>query len=170
MSGLLEAILDGRYALPDSVSRRLEEVIGDWYYAADGLAHERIADCILGRANTDGRDERLRRSREFASSAGWGAATLRQRARDLVVNSLGLPPDWSFRRWKRVGAAPGLAWWLDSEKFFGAEQVEALSRVLEEAGRGGGQDQRRVRVSPTQERGDYLFGHLDGQSVTISPE
>lgn len=169
MAGVLESIFSGNYLPPSFVTRRLDEVISDWYYAADGLAHERIADCIMERANGSSRVDRLGQCRNFARSGGWGTVKRRQRVRDAVIKRLGLPPDWSFRKWKRMGPGRDLDWWLSSEKYFSAEQVAALVRALDEA-ESEGQVGRQVRVRPAREGTDYLFGRFNGQSVTVSTE
>lgn len=77
---------------------------------------------------------------------------------------MGLSPDWSFRRFRNASPPS----WLQTDQYFGAEEVRILSDRIA-ATRGGGDFRASdLDVVPSSEAGVYRFG-FQGHSVTISP-
>jgi surface carbohydrate biosynthesis protein len=163
----LEAIVAGRFQPLADVQRRLEGVIGDWFCRIDGCAHERVADRLLQSVPSGGRAARLRHCQATAYGRS-GRSSLRQRARAALVGAFGLSVHWSFRKWANVTQGPTL--WPRPEKYFNAQHVAALMSAIQGCARNGSdQAGREVGVQAAQERGDYLFGYLRGQSVAVFP-
>ena len=76
---------------------------------------------------------------------------------------LQLPPEWSFRAWRVVGANH----WVGGPKSFGVPAVRVLAERIQRAQREVGADVPVIAVGSAQERGDYLTRFL-GHSVTLA--
>lgn len=164
------AVLAGDFYPPKDVLHRLESVIADWFYKVDGHAHERVAARLLGLPWEDGRRARVEKCRDFVYRPR-SDAPLKLRARAEVLKRLRLPVHWSFRRWGSVGAEPDLDWRVGSEKHFDAGTVNRLLDSFRACEPGGPPGQwRGMRAQPSQVRGDYHFGLLGGQAVTVFSE
>lgn len=170
LSRTLGAILAGDFEPPAGVRRKLEAVVGDWFYELDGRAHERIAARLLELAQGGGRRARVAACRALAYRAGAGEP-LRQRARQRTLETLRLPLHWSFRRLGNAPPSQNGAAWETSEKFFDAGTVGGLLDSMRacEPGDAGGR-WRGVRARSALERGDYHFGYSGGGAVTLFAE
>ena len=121
-----EEIVSGRYQRPAGLEEVGTRVIQDWFGAADGNAHVRVADAIVGRL--DG----ARKVNERACEGFREESEARSRRtgfRSAIRRALGLPENWSFRRMKAV-ASPGR-----SAKRFRASDVLPLLERLDDASR-----------------------------------
>ncbi|MDT5269266.1 MAG: hypothetical protein QOH49_1452 [Acidobacteriota bacterium] len=167
LASTLGEVLAGNFEPPGGVQRKLEAVIGDWFYKVDGRAHERIAARLLELSKGGGRRARLAACRALAYRAGAGEP-LRQRTRQRALETLRLPLHWSFKRLRNAPPTPNGAAWETSEKSFDVGTVGGLldsMRACEPDGAGG--RWRGVRARPAQERGDYHFGYSGGRAVTL---
>lgn len=159
----LEAILNGTFQLPTSVKAGLDEVISDWFFLIDGLAHARVADCVLRGLPADGEKTRLRNCEE---QFFFGRATsLKAKAHTGLVKALGLPGDWSFKKWRRFEDVSYLARWDQSAKFFGFEQVKQLVDVILAQ---KPESFNAVEVRQAQAGTDYYFDYDHGRSVALT--
>jgi surface carbohydrate biosynthesis protein len=169
LTQILGSILTGNYERPTHIQHRLDEVISEWFYKVDSLAHERVADCILRSLPADGSRLRLHRCRNVAYGLGRSGASLKSKARATLLKTLGLTVHWSFRQWRPV--LDDLAWWDKSEKYFDVHQVKILVDAVQTCAQAGSKvPLRKIRVQSAQERGDYHFGYLQGRSVMVFPE
>jgi surface carbohydrate biosynthesis protein len=50
----IESLLDGTLQVPESARKGLDAVISDWFFKADGLAHQRVGDSILASLSNNG--------------------------------------------------------------------------------------------------------------------
>jgi hypothetical protein len=120
MRARLNAIFAGTYATPGEVRRAIDGVTRDWFFRADGLAHRRVSDAVFGRLGGSRTVDERRCERLLYGLDGAAGVT----AVDLgcaLRYRLRLPPDWSFRRLRRVPTQnkPG--------KSFGVADVRALA-------------------------------------------
>lgn len=167
----LEAILAGRFETPASIREQLEEVVHDWFFQIDGRAHERVADCIL--QSLPAKDERqLTKLRDFANRSHQQRRSVRSVTSAALRKLLGLPGNWSFRRWAIVPpTVPVKPPWEQSGKYYDADQVRVLIDAIQACAQNGSERPlRKVRVQSAQERGDYHFGYLQGRSVAVLPD
>jgi surface carbohydrate biosynthesis protein len=128
----LRAVLDGTFHLPAVTRQGIAVAIRDCCFAADGLAHRRVADAVFSVLDPREVDhERCRRSMyglPSVSGAATGPATVLSpgtalaRAAQLTRLRLSLSPDWSFRHMREV---PAVAW-MNSNKYFDAMRVARL--------------------------------------------
>lgn len=176
MEARVEDLLEGRYQTPTEISRKLGEIIDEWFYRIDGEAHERVASVVMQQLDgTDGGVDNVdnkaivKKCRDLAY--GWrirkGPRFYLTGATSILRKSLGLPMGWSFRRWRNVGVERP---WKEGKRYT-VEQVRAIVDAVHE--RAQAQTDRplhRVGVQASQERGDYHFGYLNGRSVTVFPE
>ena len=158
----LELVLAGRGAeLMAALEQTLAGVVRDWFCASDGKAHDRVAQAVLQHARPCDPKERLRACRRALYGGLDGG--VRARASGAVRRALGLPPDWSFRRWRIVVPAS----WDRSLKRFGVREVAAIVTAVEEASRGSAQ--MRIGVRAAQCGCDYYFDYTAGRSVVLAP-
>jgi surface carbohydrate biosynthesis protein len=162
----LHAVLDGRYTADRQVAAAIEQVIDDWFCAADGSAYRRVADTVL--AALPARRPRITsvqaRHLFLADAAGTplrGAAAVGGRVRLAA----GLSPDFSFRSLRNQ---PSLSW-TRTTKFFDAARVQTLIERVH------GLLQRRetgvseLRAVPARVRGDGRQRH-HVHAVTVTAD
>jgi len=146
--------------IPTAMPLRVPEV-ASVQCASDGKAHDRVAQAVLQHARPCDPKERLRACRRALYGGLDGG--VRARASGAVRRALGLPPDWSFRRWRIVVPAS----WDRSLKRFGVREVAAIVTAVEEASRGSAQ--MRIGVRAAQCGCDYYFDYTAGRSVVLAP-
>ena len=164
----LEGILNGQAELPKAVSHVLDRVIEDWFYKVDGKSNERVANAILAHLDKKSTSRvRLRKCRDLLYGLGKPGISFKARAIITLRKTLGLPVDWSFRRWREI---PPKWRWDRSEKYYDAEQVRrVVDAVIECYKQEGDISFTKIGVLPSQEHGDYHFGYAFGRSVTVYP-
>ena len=172
LADVLGDILKGDFMPPRALHHQLNTVISDWFYRIDGQAHERVAARIL-EFSPVGDGEQLARWKKCRNLAYGGEAgnSLRFKARAELLKGLQLPVHWSVKRWRSLNTERDWAWWTGSEKHFDAPVVSHLLdsiRACEPYSSSG--PWQRVRVQSSQDRGDYHFGFLHGQAVTVFSE
>ncbi len=157
-------ILAGRYEAPAKVRRAFDEVTRDWFHRTDGMAHRRVSETVHAslppqRSVAVGqcRDQLYGIAGPFAGAADrlgrWARWLLR------------LPPDWSFRSWRSVGAHH----WVGGPKAFGVQTVRAIAERIQQAQRSAGASVATVEIASARERGDYVTRFL-GESITLAPQ
>jgi surface carbohydrate biosynthesis protein len=158
----LRSILDGTYQRSAKLCSQIESVVHDWFHRSDGRAHERVAEAVA-RSWGGSRivDERL--CKRYLYGLGVGPASLPVKLGKWARFAIGLSPDWSFRRRRRVPFRQKRA------KDFGVGEVALMAQRIEVAWRETGRDLRPVSVGAAAERGDYANGFM-GQSVTLTCE
>jgi surface carbohydrate biosynthesis protein len=120
----IRAIVDGTFHLPAVTRQGIAVAIRDCCFAADGLAHARVADAVF--RVLDPRQVDHARCRRLMYGLGPTAghsigAALARAARHARLR-LSLSPEWSFRYMRDV---PEVAW-MNSNKYFDATRVAAL--------------------------------------------
>lgn len=161
MKGSLDAILGNQHASASvaAAAAAMADVVGAWFFRNDGLAHRRVGDAIEQSLPARREVDDARCRAEHAHRSGGvlhrGAAALRR--------TLGLPPDWSFRRMRRTHARP----WEETGKYFDASSVADLAGRIDSARRTQGETPIAVRVRPARESG--YREKWNGHSVTLEP-
>ncbi len=159
----VDAILHRRYQPSLEIQAAIDQVTREWFCAADGRAHLRVADAVMRAAAQDRkkdlqvcdrllyRHDLLGRPLEGIPAAG---GRLRQ--------TLGLPPEWSF---KARQAVPPVEW-THTSKCFGAGEVQALAdRIVAAMGKPAG-GVSPIRAQQAAARGEFRHGFA-GYSVTL---
>jgi surface carbohydrate biosynthesis protein len=158
-------VLGVAFQPPSEIARNVDQVVEKTFYRIDGLAHQRVADAILKATNSRGPSPSISKCRDFMYSGN--KTTFKARLSAHIKKILGLPPYWSFRRWKSV---VGEFEWDRSDKYFDVNQVKAIVDAIQECAPSEPKEsQRKIRVQSAQERGDYHFGYLQGRSVALFP-
>lgn len=157
----LEAILAGSYSPATGLRRAVDEVIHDWFYRGDGLAHRRISEAILaGLPGSRRTDEGLCHKLLYGvRTEGAGAMEALSR---MARYHLHLSPDWSFRHWRSV---PSLSW-TGTDKFFGVETVQALVERIRTAA-GLSSSGETVTAGYARDRHDYECDY-HGHTITLT--
>lgn len=157
----IECLQAGRFRLPASVDSAVSDVIGAWFFRADGSAYERVADAVMRVAERAGPVDRARCRRELYGLGEVQGSRAGRMARQVRAR-LDLSPDFSFRRWRPTPPR----WWAQSEKAFTVSDVAGLVRGIEAARRAQGRPVRPVAVAGAVERRDFLAPY-QGYSVTL---
>jgi surface carbohydrate biosynthesis protein len=120
----IRAVIDGSFHMPTVTRQGIAVAIRDCCFAADGLAHARVADAVyrvLAPREVD--HERCRRLMYgLGPSAGHSARAALARVARHARLRLSLSPEWSFRYMRDV---PEVAW-MNSNKYFDAARVAEL--------------------------------------------
>lgn len=162
LRAMVKEILSGSYEPTVAIRRRIERVVGAWFYRADGLAHQRVSDTV-GACLGGARDVDERLCTRLLYSLGNGS---RKDLSYLAANlrcGFGLSPDWSFRQMRKV---PLLSW-TRTDKFFGVADVRSLTERVQTASQEHGFAARPVQVEFARTRDDYLQKY-HGHSITLS--
>jgi surface carbohydrate biosynthesis protein len=157
--------VESRLEVPPEVRSNLDEVIREWFYRIDGLSHERAAQRILDSLRRRNGRVDLGSCRREMYEVGRHRASLRARVVSRVKETLGIPLTWSLRQWRHV-VPQGK--WQRTEKYYSVADVQAVMDAVDDcelASKASG----RVGTASSDERGDYHFGHKQGQSVTLFP-
>ncbi|HEY8258069.1 MAG TPA: surface carbohydrate biosynthesis protein [Gemmatimonadales bacterium] len=157
----LDAVFHGSYRSPDVIQTAIGEVVREWFYRNDGLAHDRVSKALLQSLNGNGHVDRRRCLRHLCGldgSSGFGAGRLGGELR----YALGLSPDWSFMQFRRMPNTE----WTRTGKYFGVPEVEELVGSIQRARATRGEDTRPVHVRAARQTGEYLRPH-EGHSVTL---
>ena len=142
----LESIWEGRFQTPVGLQERLDRLVEDWFYRIDGMAHERVAVCILRSLPNESSWERLPEWRSAYYGARLRGQSLRSMTSGMVRTWLGITQQGSPQRWQ------------ESEKHFDATQVERLVQAISAcASNGSGKKSQRVGVKKTQGDSVELF-------------
>jgi surface carbohydrate biosynthesis protein len=162
----VEAAIAGRYNPALSITRAIESVVSDWFYAIDGSSYRRVADTVLqalppSRAVPPGLQERHLYLADGGGTPLRGIAAIGGRVR-LAAR---LSPDWSFRS---MSAQPAMGW-TRTTKYFSAERVQGLVDRVLEARRQASVGVSRVSAEFARVRGDCRHG-MFSHSVTLSPQ
>lgn len=123
------AIVDGSFHLPAVTRQGIALAIRDCCFAADGLAHARVADAVFRVLQP--REVDHARCRRLMYGLGPAAGPALARAARHARLRLSLSPEWSFRYMRDV---PEVAW-MNSNKYFDASRV---ARLVERARAIGG--------------------------------
>ncbi|HWR50104.1 MAG TPA: surface carbohydrate biosynthesis protein [Bryobacteraceae bacterium] len=159
----VQSALTDSFAPPVSVRETLQKVISEWFYAADGNAHTRVASTVLNCLGHRGKvDHAL--CRKFLYGIGARGASGRAGAGNRVRRLFGLGPDWSFRHLRRV---PDKAW-RRTAKAYGIREVSELASAADSAASAAGSfPAARLRATLARESGDYIE-HFAGHSVRLT--
>ena len=115
-------VLAGRWSRPPALEAAVTGTVERWFHRADGNANARVAAVILAavpaRRMVDDAACRRRLYGLSESEASWDGAGRR------IRYHLRMPPDWSFRRLRRVD--PGL---YDHKRIPAAELADLLGRI-----------------------------------------
>lgn len=161
----LNAVLNGKAEIPDTIGDALDQVIADWFHKNDGKAHQRVGDCVLNILEKSKKQVRLARCRDKAYGRRRPDTPFKTRLMTYLRMKLGLPAGWSFRHWKDMTGEPA---WDHSEKYFDAGQVKTLmTAILTCAHAESKEPLRKIGVQSAQEHGDYHFRYQQGRSVTV---
>jgi surface carbohydrate biosynthesis protein len=151
-------------SLDATVQDNLREVLAEWFSAADGGAHQRVASAILGTLAGAGPVVSRRRCEDALEHLDLPSAGWRQQTRAWVRRTLGLPIRWNFRHWRQQPPV-----WAGVPPWFGVEDVQTISQALRDpmlsycGGTG-----RDLIVDSAQRLGHYDFGYTHGCAVVIS--
>jgi surface carbohydrate biosynthesis protein len=116
----VRAVIDGTFHLPAATRQGRAVAIRDCCFAADGLAHRRVADAVF--RVIDKREIDHARCRRLMYGLGPTGGTALARAAQHARLRLSLSPEWSFRYMREV---PAVAW-MNSNKYFDASRVARL--------------------------------------------
>ncbi len=163
MRDKVAAILAGAYVPPPGLPNAIAQVIGDWFYAADGNAHRRAADAVMARVPTDRAVDMERCRRYLYGLRDEGPRFSTQRLSREVRRAVHLPPEWSFRRGRVV---PQTAF-PRSDKHFEAAQITAIAQRIADVLTRTGNAPRPVVAAGARARGDMLHGY-QGFAVTLA--
>jgi surface carbohydrate biosynthesis protein len=148
--------INGAPAIDARLRDNIESTIRQWFCAADGRAHQRVASVVL-----ETMDSRVgpnpRRCRERLYGIGKRGVPLPTRAGNQLRYRLGLSPHHSFRPQARGRAAVESGW--SRELVEG--QVRALEAVMPSTGR------PPVVVHEARECGAYLVRRFEGRTVVL---
>jgi surface carbohydrate biosynthesis protein len=156
-------ILAGRYVPTPALQASIDTVIADWFHRVDGRAYQRVADAIVAGLPAASADTRALARRRLYLHDDTGAPLHGSSAVGGRVRlTMGLSPDWSFRRGRTVGRAG----WQHSAKFYDAPAVQRLAdrclAVLRERGGAAG----RLLAEPAGSRTTSLVPDF-GYAVTL---
>ena len=161
LRGRVDEILAGCYDTPADTQRAIKRVIGKWFYYADGLAHQRVADVVVSHLNGAREvDERLCAKILYGVNSGAGGNF--ERLGRTIRYAFNLSSDWSFRHMRKI---PSLSW-ATTNKFFGVEQVRKLAEQVQSAAAANGYAASPLRVEFARTTGDY-FDDYHGHSITL---
>ena len=165
MFDTVEEILADRFVYPEEVKSGIERVTREWYFAADGKSHERVAETILrclatGHDATDAReclDLAYGLKRDSLSRRYKIGARARRYLRLPVVGALSAWPTLNVDGWK------------SSDKYFSEAHVRRLTDAIHLSSQSdNGKQIGPVSVAMARDNGDYIAPY-DGLSVAISP-
>jgi hypothetical protein len=159
----VDAILDRRYHPSPEIQAAIDRITREWFCAADGGAHLRVADAVMRVAAQDRAkdlqlcDSFLYRHDVLGRPLGGIPA-----AGGLLRRALTLSPEWSFKARRAVPAVE----WTRTSKCFGAGEVQALAeRIVGAMARRSG-ELPPMRAQRALARGDFRHG-FEGYSVTL---
>jgi hypothetical protein len=160
----VEEILRGRYRVTPELRASINAVTRDWFHAADGNAHQRVAAAVLEAVQTR-RQPDLRRCDAYLYGHDLEGRPLRgmRAAGGALRRALRRSPDWSLTSWS---PAPP-SWWLSTAKSFTASDVESLAERVRDASRATGPGLPRLSAVAARDRGDFRHGY-QGYSITLS--
>ena len=162
--GKLRDILSGAFVYPQEFRHRLDQVTHDWFGAADGNSHQRVAQAISKALPPNHNEIDRKECLDLLYGLKNPAKSRRYRIADRIRRVFGLPVQWSFSRWRVVTEST----WDGSEKFFDEIQVRELADAIYLSSHSlNGSQWRPVQVSPSMERRDYVAPYY-GRSVTIA--
>ena len=124
----IRAVVDGSFHLPAATRQGIALAIRDCCFAADGLAHARVADAVSRVIQP--REVDHARCRRLMYGLGRSTETALARAARHARLRLSLSPEWSFRHMRDV---PEVAW-MNSNKYFDASRVAQLVERAREIG------------------------------------
>jgi surface carbohydrate biosynthesis protein len=159
----VEAILRGRYRASPELKASIERVTRDWFHAADGNAHCRVAEAVL-RATQSGRRPDLGRCDAYLYGHDLEGRPLRglRAAAGALRRWLGRSPDWSLTSWS---PAPP-EWWLSTAKRFTASDVQSLADRVRAAWPAA-RALPRLSAVAARDRGEFRHGY-HGYSITLA--
>jgi surface carbohydrate biosynthesis protein len=163
----LKSCMNGHSKQANGNRSALKQVIDDWFYAIDGLAHQRVASAILTHARNESLGRvRLEKCRDILYGLDQPETPIKAKVASAMRRRLGLPVSWSLHRWRDVTDMS----WDRSEKYFDAENVQVLVDAIWSCQKlVDSMPCANVAVTPAHEHGDYHFDHSTGRSVTIRP-
>jgi surface carbohydrate biosynthesis protein len=124
----VRAVIDGSFHMPAATRQGIALAIRDCCFAADGLAHARVAEAVFRVLDQCAVDHA--RCRRLMYGLGPKAGGAVARAARHVRLRLSLSPEWSFRYMRDV---PEVAW-MNSNKYFDAARVARLVDRAREVG------------------------------------
>ena len=157
------AALDGGFRPGVDQQAAIDAVVRDWFFKADGLAHERVADAVAAELSRPSEVEHDV-CRRLLYASGTSDEPLPARLGRLTRRALHLSPSFSFRQMRRVAPTA----WQRTDKRFDAAEVQCLAARIEDAAHGRGEEPQPVVIGASTSRGSYSFGYL-GYSVTLAP-
>jgi hypothetical protein len=162
--GCVGQALDGQLAIPAPVRAEFDRVVDEWFYRADGKAHDRAAESLLDALTEDGEPvsrAMCRRGAYRLLDPTYGPA---RRALLRLKMAARLPADLPVRFWR---GSPRVAAWGASAKAFDAAQVQSLIDAFAPTARRVYPDWKAVEAAPAG-RTDYQVGYLAGRSVRLA--
>jgi surface carbohydrate biosynthesis protein len=153
----VDAIAAGHFRYTPAEASRIENLTAEWLHRNDGLAHERVAEAILGSLDPTGRVDRkgCRRllhglhNEPFWTTRGFG---------NRLRYALDLPHAWSFRALRTRRPAPDGA-------YFQVDEVGRLASAIDAVQNGKGPAGLRIRKAT--HAGAYLTPKFHGRSIVL---
>jgi surface carbohydrate biosynthesis protein len=119
----IRAIVDGTFHVPMATRQNIAIAIRDCCFAADGLAHRRVADAVYRVLDEHAQIDHARCQRLMYGLDPSSPETPLARAARHARLRLSLSPEWSFWHMRDVPAES----WMQSNKYFGAAEVNLLA-------------------------------------------
>ena len=161
----VSAALTGEFEVSQHIRNQLDEIVGEWYFRIDGMAHERIAQEILKvlAADGDGPDRGRCEAHLYGTGGNASGLTWRKLPR-TVWKRLRLPPQWSIRKRRLITHD------VHPDKAYDDTQVRLIAEKIYRsvAGSGSGFAPVQVRMA-NRSSGDYTMPYW-GSSVAVSPQ
>lgn len=157
MDAQLERLLDGELAIPEQLKIAHARVVRDWFCAADGRSHQRVAQAILSHHDPAIKPD-LEKCRAIFSE--W-------RPRAQAKNK---DRSFSGRLRRALGKTPDDADdWKNSEHYFSVAEVQRLVNEIEARRDSTNQKkaQKKVQLLSSHERGDYRLENKTGLSISL---
>jgi len=159
----IERFVEDKAARPPSILDALDCVTRDWFGAMDGNAHKRVANRILEQA-PDCANVSLRGARKVHYGL-LPSVSLRSQLVLMLKMGLGIPADWSPRRWRTQSNDR----WEKSGKRFDLEEVQFLLDAIQNNSPEESVSSTRLGATYARTRGDYRLTYTQGHSITIYP-
>jgi surface carbohydrate biosynthesis protein len=160
MDERLTAILDGTDKQTAGMQESLDHVLQDWFYAIDGLAHERVASSILAQFTNGHHDSiNLSKCRRIHYGLNKVGKSLQWRVKARTRMGLRLPVSWSNRRLSNVKDFHQA--WDRSARHFDVNRVADLVDALRPL-------DISLNAAPAQEKRDYRLHYTVGRSVMLA--
>jgi surface carbohydrate biosynthesis protein len=125
----LDSILNGKQDVIKTPS--VNDIVRDWFCAIDGRAYQRVADAIIANLPPRGRQQRIKECQRRVYGLNKARVGSSRWIKANVQVKLGLPPNWSFGRWRaKPISTERYEAWDRSAKYFDAAKVAAIVAAI----------------------------------------